>query len=41
MKGMKNSVEGSKFIDQNEFHQKIYEKDQEIKNLSHMIVSLE
>jgi hypothetical protein len=41
MKGTKNSVEGSKMLDQGELNQKIIEKDTEIKNLAHMIVSLE
>lgn len=41
MKGMKNSVQGSKLIDQAEVGQKIVQKDTEIQNLSQMIVTLE
>lgn len=41
MKGMKTSVDGSKMLDQGEVSQKLSEKEIEIKNLSHMIVTLE
>ena len=41
MKGMKTSVDGSKMLDQGEITQKLNEKETEIKNLSHMIVTLE
>lgn len=41
MKGMKTSVDGSKMLDQGEITQKLSEKETEIKNLTHMIVTLE
>ena len=41
MKGMKTSVDGSKMLEQGEITQKLSEKETEIKNLTHMIVTLE
>lgn len=41
MKGMKTSVDGSKMLDQGEISQKLNEKETEIKNLTHLVVTLE
>lgn len=41
MRGMKTSVDGSKMMQDSEVNQKLVEKQNEIKNLSHIIVTLE
>lgn len=38
---MKTSVDGSKMLPESEIAQKLLEKENEIKNLSHMVVTLE
>ena len=41
MRGMKTSIDGSKMLQESEITHKLVEKDNEIKNLSHIIVTLE